>query len=331
MYTAPRGHDLVKQKMPELVTISIPTYRRPSLLLHALHSCLLQDYRPIEIDISDDSPSPESESLVRSIPLPPGFSLRYWRNSPSLKQAANVNKLFAEARGSKLVLLHDDDVLLPGAISALYDSFSLSPSVVAAYGIQQVILENGEVSPSDTEHHNAIGHRTPEFTGLQHDLVECALWQQFPNNGYLVDTALARSIGYRSDEEIGDACDGDFGIRLALACRGSHFAFLNRYTSQYRLMTSSLRTSHNNTWKGYDYVLTLKDLTPRQVQVRDEVLRRSAEQAVVDNALHGRRKRALEIFFSRFYPRWKSPLKAAYHLGLLAVPQLVTLRDRIRS
>lgn len=37
--------------MDSLVTISVPTYRRPSLLLHALHSCFLQDYRPIEVDV----------------------------------------------------------------------------------------------------------------------------------------------------------------------------------------------------------------------------------------------------------------------------------------
>ena len=317
--------------MAELITISIPTYRRPSLLLHAIHSCLLQDHRPLEIDISDDSPSSETEALVHSIPLPSRVSLRYWRNSPSLRQQGNVNKLFAAARGSKLVLLHDDDTLLPGAISALYDAFSLSDRVIAAYGIQHVILENGEISPAETERFNGHANRTPRFTGLQQDVVRCALWRQFPNNGYLVATALARSVGYRPDNEIGDGCDVDFAIRLALANHSSHFSFINRYTSQYRLLPVSARTAHNMCWKLYDELLKLEGLTPSQVQARDELLRKIAEEAVVDNAFHKRRRRALEIFFSPFYPGNKATVKAGYHLGLITFPAILACRNLIRG
>ena len=317
--------------MPELITICMPTYRRPSLLLHAIHSCLLQDHRPLEIDIGDDSRSPDTENLVRSFVLPPGVTLRYWRNSPSLGQHGNVNKLFALARGSKLVLLHDDDALLPGAIAELYRAFSLSDSVIASYGMQHVIAENGESSPTDTVSHNNHSNRTPAFTGLQRDVVKCALWRQFPNNGYLVETSLARTIGYRSNEEIGDACDTDFAIRLALANRSSHFVFVNRYTSQYRLLPFSARTAHNNCWKAYDEFQKIADLTPEQRQARDLLLRKIAEQSVVDNAFHGRRKRALEIFFSSFYPSRKATVKATYHLGLIAFPGLLAFRDLIRG
>lgn len=317
--------------MAELITISIPTYRRPSLLLHSIHSCLQQDYRPLEIDISDDSPSSETEALVDSIPLPSGVSLRYWRNSPSLKQSGNVNKLFAEARGSKLVLLHDDDVLLPGAISALYGAFSMSDSVIAAYGLQHVIFENGEFSPGDTVTYNSSAHRTPELVGLQTDVVTSALWMQFPNNSYLVQTEAARSVGYRSEKEIGTACDGDFGIRLALAHRSSHFAFINRYTSQYRLMPSGLRMARDGWWKAFDDILQLQGLTPQQIAARNYILRTISVEALVENAMHGRRGRAWQIFCSPFYSSRRSSLKAAYHLGVIALPALVNLRDHVRG
>jgi glycosyltransferase involved in cell wall biosynthesis len=315
--------------MSELITISIPTYRRPSLLLHALHSSLIQDYRPLEIDIGDDSPNSESEDLVRSVTLPAGISLRYWRNSPSLKQPGNVNKLFAQARGSKLVLLHDDDLLMPGAVSALHHAFSSSPSVIAAYGLQHVIRDNGEISPSDTEKHDRYAHRSRDLTGPRQDPVAAALTLQFPNDGFLVHTSLARATGYLSDEEIGDACDADFGIRLALANRSSHFAFIDRYTSLYRLTSSSIRTGHNNCWKQFDHVLKLADLTPPQMAARDQLLTRTAEQSLVDNAVHHRRRRALEIFRSPFYPKSKLRPKPLYHLALIAWPRLAALRDRL--
>jgi len=317
--------------MAELITISIPTYRRPSLLLHSIHSCLLQDYRPLEIDISDDSPSSETEALVQSIALPSGVSLRYWRNSPSLNQSGNVNKLFAEARGSKLALLHDDDFLLPGAISALYAAFSMSNSVIAAYGLQHVIFENGEFSPRDTATYNSCAHRTPELVGLQTDVVTSALWMQFPNNSYLIVTEAARSVGYRSEKEVGTACDSDFGVRLALAHRSSHFAFINRYTSQYRLMPSGLRVARNGWWRAFDDILQLDGLTPEQIAARNYILRTMAVEALVENALHGRRRRAWEIFCSPFYSNSRANLKAAYHLGVIAMPALVNLRDHIRG
>jgi glycosyltransferase involved in cell wall biosynthesis len=316
--------------MSELITISMPTYRRPTYILHAIHSCLRQDYRPLEIDVSDDSPSDETESLLRAVVVPEGITLRYWRNAPSLRQAANVNKLFHAARGSKLVLLHDDDVLLPGTISALCEAFSLSSSVIAAYGMQQAISESGELLPLDTANHNEFANRTSAFTGIQRDPVKCALWLQFPNNGYLIDTRIARSIGYRTEDEIGVSCDADFGIRLARSHRSSHFAFIDRFTSQYRLMSSGQRASREMWWKLFDKILSIDDLTPSEALARDEMLRKVSAEALVENVLHGNRKRALQIFLSPLYSR-KLTAKVAYHLGLIALPGLISVRDRFRS
>jgi len=303
------------------------SYRRPTFLLQSLHSCITQDYRPLEIDISDDSPNDECEQIVRSVTLPEGISLRYWRNSPSLKQTGNVNKLFSMARGSKLVLLHDDDALMPGAITALLAAFSWSPSVIASYGLQYIIRSDGEISMSESEKHDVYVHRTRDLTGLQQDPVVSALWLQFPNNGYLVDTALARATGYLGEELVGDACDADFGIRLALANRNSHFAFIERYTSLYRLSPSALRRAHNTCWKHFDQVKRLTGLTPPQAEARDLLLRRTAEQSVVDCAIHRQRRRAFEIFTSPFYPKSKLRPKPLYHLALMAFPRLVFLRD----
>ncbi len=316
--------------MSELITISIPTHRRPSVLLHALHSCFIQDYRPLEIDIGDDSPSPDSRTLVESLEPPQGISLRYWQNSPSLKQAANVNKLLRAARGSKLVLLHDDDALLPGAISAMHQAFDMSPSVIATYGLQQVLHENGELSPADAEAYNSCAFRTPELAGLQQDVLTSALWMQFPNNSYLIKTELARQVGYRSEQEVGDGCDSDFGVRLALANREAHYVLLNRYTSQYRLSSTGLHLVRN-TWAGtVDRLLALQDLTPGQQQARDSTVRKVVVEAIVENVLKGRKRRALNLFLSPYYPRNKFSVKTAYHLGLIALPGLVQLRDRYR-
>ncbi len=221
--------------MSDLITISIPTYRRPTFLLHCLRSCLAQDYRPLEIDISDNSPTDETGTLVRSVPLPEGITLRYWRNSPSIDPVENFRKLLGAARGRRLVWMNDDDVLLPGAVSAMSDAFSLAPDVIVSYGIEQVINTEGEVLAEFTVRWNIEYQRLSSETGLRRDLLVCAFWGQISHIGYLVLTEAARKVGFRDRSEVGLAADIDFTIRLAQAFKASAHVFINHITAQTRI------------------------------------------------------------------------------------------------
>jgi glycosyltransferase involved in cell wall biosynthesis len=317
-----------------LITICIPTYRRPSQLLHALHSCVAQDYRPLEIDIGDDSPGDDSELLVASLVAPDGVTIRYTRNRQSLGQSGNVNALFAKARGSRILLLHDDDVLAAGAVAALAAAFDGGPDIVAAYGLQDVISESGEFDRGKTDALNVRYARTARYAGLRTDPVICALRRQFPNDGYLVDAALARAVGYRPTSEVGESCDTDFSLRLALQARGKAFYLLDRTTCRYRLNRAALSGSRNISWKFYDYLLTITEhLSPPERAVRDALLGEIAVKALTENAVHGRRLTALRILLSGHYPlRRKLGIpKLLYHLGLIAVPQIDKLRRRTRE
>jgi GT2 family glycosyltransferase len=319
---------------PDLITISVPTYRRPSQLLHALHSCLVQDYRPLEIDIGDDSPSADSEELVASLVPPAGISIRYQRHSPSLGQSGNVNSLFARARGSRIMLLHDDDVVAPGAVTALAAAFEREPEIVAAYGFQDVIAESGELDRAKSEALNVRYARTAALAGIRTDPVLCALRRQFPNDGYLVDAGLARAVGYRPTSEVGESCDTDFSLRLALQSRGKAFYLLDRTTCRYRLNRSALSGSRNISWKFYDYLRSITELlTPSERAARDALLSHIAVKALTENAVRGRRISALRILLSGHYPlsgKLGVP-KLLYHLGVIAVPQIDKLRRRTRE
>ena len=309
--------------MTDLITVCIPTHRRPSLLLSCLQTCFMQDYRPLEIDIGDNSPDDQTERLVRSIVPPAGATLRYWRNDPPLGSVGNVQKLFAEARGRRLMLMHDDDALLPGAVSALDVAFRSAPDVVLAYGSPEVVDERGERVPGETERDNRNAMRTPEQAGLRRDLLTCAFWRQIPVNGFLVDAAAARRIGYRGRAEVGLAVDTDFGIRLAQAYRGSGaFVFIDRAVSQYRLAPTSQRFNEPDTcWRFYDAVARLEGLTPDEGRARDGLLAQIARAAVIENAIGRRRNAALRIFLSQHYPRPEGWARTLYVLGLLAMPR----------
>ena len=310
-----------------LITVSVPTYRRPSLLLQCLRSVFQQNYRPLEIDVSDNSSTDEAEQLIAGLTPPEGITIRYWRNVPASNLVGNINKLFAEARGERLLVLHDDDALLPGAIEALDEAYRSSPDVICAYGIQECITPFGMISPKDTETHSKVGNRTSEYSGLHYDLLVRALWRQVPCDGFLIDTRAARQIGYRSMELVGLQLDTDFGIRLSQAFPGKAFYFVDRKTSLYRLSPEGLReTGANVSSKIYDVLEALPNLSPAEMAARDRLMHQIAAESVVEHAMSRRRKKALHIFFSRYYRQGQSLMKSAYHLGLIATPRLRAVR-----
>ena len=75
--------------MNRLITICIPTCRRPDLLREALESCFKQDYRPLDILIGDDSGDDRSVQTIQGLTKPEGVTVRHVRHKPPLRQARN--------------------------------------------------------------------------------------------------------------------------------------------------------------------------------------------------------------------------------------------------
>jgi hypothetical protein len=284
---------------------------------------LIQDYRPLEIDISDNSLTDDTRDLINTITPPEGIAIRYWRNEPTIGPVENQKKLFASARGRRFVWMNDDDVLLPGAVTALSDAFSLAPDVIVSYGLEQIINPDGEVMVERTMRWSAEYGRVSENTGLHRDLLVSALSQQFSHVGFLVLTETARKVGIRDRSEVGLAVDADFAIRLAQTYKGSAYVFLDRTTVQSRVGPSTLgQTSVDVAWKFYDFVAGMNDLSSEEVRARDHLLRRIGPLAVREHALEHGRLAALRILLSAPYPCKTGWLMMAYVLGLVAMPRL---------
>ena len=315
-----------------LITISVPTYRRPSSLLHCLHSCLSQDYRPIEIDVSDNSPTDDTRNLVASLVPPEGITIRYWQNTPSIGPIENQKKLFASVRARRFVWMNDDDVLLPGAITALSAAFSLAPDVIVAYGLEQLINAAGEVLPELTALSNAEYERLSEHTGLRRDLLVCAFWQQISHVGFMVLTDAARKVGIRDRAQVGLAADTDFAIRLGQVYPGYAHVFVDRMTTQSRIAASNLsQTAPDVAWRFYDSVAAIGGLSPEEARARDRLLGRLGPLALREHSLAHRRRAALQILLSRNYWQHRGLVRLAYSLGLIAAPNLAFALRRLAS
>jgi hypothetical protein len=247
-----------------------------------------------------------------------------------LGEPRNVNSLFAEARGERLILLHDDDTLLPGTISTLASTFDLHPNVIASFGLQEIMSHDGELCREQTEEFNSFFHRVPAAGGVVTDPLLSALRRQFPNDGFLLVSDAARAVGYRTVEDIGRAGDTDFGIRLAREYPHSSFAFIPRVTARYRLTDGSSRTRPGICWKLHEELGCMDGLTFEQAKARDKLMQDIQVHAMLDNAMNGNRRKAFQIFRSHSYRRRSTLPESFYHCAVIIAPAIQRLRDAMR-
>ena len=115
--------------MSELVSVIVPTYRRPDRLRRALDSINAQTYNNSEIIVVDDN-SPEdeyrkeTETFIRqySSSLP----LKYVRMAQNEGGAMARNRGISEAAGTFITFLDDDDEYLPDKIEKQINKFDVS-------------------------------------------------------------------------------------------------------------------------------------------------------------------------------------------------------------
>lgn len=99
------------------VTIAIPTYRRANLLKETIDSAISQkEFEYYDIVVVDNDPERgcKSEELILSYNEK---RISYYKNSENIGMAGNWNRLFELAVGDYVVMLHDDDLLLPNFLA----------------------------------------------------------------------------------------------------------------------------------------------------------------------------------------------------------------------
>jgi len=95
------------------VTIAIPTYNRSNFLKVNLKSVLAQDYSDFQVLVLDNASTDDTESVVRSFADP---RVTYLPNETNIGPFRNFYQAIELNLSAYLVLLHDDDAMLPGFI-----------------------------------------------------------------------------------------------------------------------------------------------------------------------------------------------------------------------
>lgn len=304
-------------KLPT-VSVIIPTYHRPSLLQETLESIWAQTVLPDEILIGDDSKDDVTEELVRDTltarsPVP----LRYFHHRPSLREARNVDFQYQAAAGDLVLHLHDDDPIYPRCIELLGKPFADHPEIVAAFGMQRIINENG-TPVEDAEEVNAAYFRTPERAGLVDGLMAGAT-TMFPNNGFMIRREAALKVGYADGGRAGLAVDFYFGFRVGQL--GSPFYFVPEFTAMCRTTQGSLSRSGvmDNAYRTVK--ILLEDLPPGKIGPEiEQSLRNRIPIAITTAAKQKDRACAFRWLFSRYYRHRLLTPRGLKRLALALLP-----------
>lgn len=120
------------QRMP-LVSIGIPTYRRPEFLRRAMASALAQDYANIEVIVSDNASGDETESVCFEI-CESDPRVRYIQQTANLGPVRNFAAVLAVARGEFFMWLADDDWIDVSYVRHCVSKLVAFPEIVIAGG-----------------------------------------------------------------------------------------------------------------------------------------------------------------------------------------------------
>jgi hypothetical protein len=228
--------------------------------------------------------------------------------------------------------MHDDDFLLPGALSALHAGALRHPGAAVVYGKVTIIDAAGKVDMQATMQGNRDFGRTPDRAGAQSSSLAAAVDGRIPHNGFLVRADLARAISYRTRDEVGDVCDYDFGIRMALTAPDAPFVFVDHDVSACRRWVGQISAASRSGIFALDILDRLK---PTNAEDRDAVKRaviRHAAIALCEHARADNRMAALRLLGSSAYWRTASIARAAYHALLILSPHITdAITGRLRA
>ncbi len=106
------------------ISVVMPSFRQAAFLEEAIGSVLDQDYPHRELIVMDGGSDDGSVAVIERHQA----RLAYWTSAPDGGQSDALDQGFRRARGELFCWVNSDDVLLPGALSAVAEAWSRSGS-----------------------------------------------------------------------------------------------------------------------------------------------------------------------------------------------------------
>lgn len=127
-----------------LITIIIPTYKRPRLLRRALTSALNQTYSSFQVYVYDNASSDETREVVDEF-MQKDPRVKYHCHSENIGMIGNYECAMSEVRTPYFSLLSDDDVIFPWFLEEAMKGFQSYPDIAFSAASTIIMSEKGEV------------------------------------------------------------------------------------------------------------------------------------------------------------------------------------------
>lgn len=132
-----------------LITVGIPTYNRAHFLAKAIDSILGQTYANLELIISDNASTDETEAICREFGARDS-RIRYIRQQNNIGPARNFCEILRLARGEYFGWLADDDWCDRRFLEALASELQARPDVILCACGVKVIDAHGNCVAKDS-------------------------------------------------------------------------------------------------------------------------------------------------------------------------------------
>jgi glycosyltransferase involved in cell wall biosynthesis len=293
---------------PPAVSICIPTFDRLAFLQEAVTSARAQSLANIEIVISDDGHSTGLRDWCLSQVAVDG-RVRYYKTPRRLGLAGNWNFLANMAAGDFLVLMGDDDRLLPCFVERLLATADAD----VVFSNHYLIDENGR----RLHYESQLATRRYSREGLRPGAVEdpqMTVWKNsVPMSSSIVRTSEVRRLGFKEDINT-----PELELFVRLASDGGRFVFVGDYLAEYRVHAGS------ETSTGLKIDRLAEYLEQIDVSAKAEPIKRALVGAMLVRGVGIRLARgdvpgARALRASRSYPRVDNFRSLAQRL-LLALP-----------
>jgi glycosyltransferase involved in cell wall biosynthesis len=125
-----------------LVSICVPTWNSATYLRSSLDSILAQDYRNLEVIISDNASQDDTVTILREYERDGRVRLNL--NDRNIGAGPNFNRLIGLAKGEFVAIYHSDDVYKPDIVSASVELLQRSPDVGLVGTMAHVVNQDGK-------------------------------------------------------------------------------------------------------------------------------------------------------------------------------------------
>lgn len=269
--------------MNELVTVLLPTYNGQQYIRQMLDSIYLQDYRPIEIIISDDA------SVDRTIPVinswvkdkcSEDFLCKIVKNKRNMGLSGNISNAVKYIHGKYLFLADQDDLWKKNKISAQVDYLNKNIDCEMCICDRSAIDKNNKTICKSLMHYDNINFQKRDYKEVLNN------GSEYPANSICLRTEHLDSI-FPIPVKI---CEHDTFIAIMAAHYGK-IGYVRTPLILYRIHDNNLsgnyamETNKNLFKLGCITIKTLKRINKRNATdiaiIKEELKRRFDEEGTM--------------------------------------------------